>query len=92
MKETATAATASAPTFRTRVRHPRVDVPLPPSPLRVRRIEAMVTLESVAIESGMSLTAASLAERGLGRPEEVKGLGRALGRLVAARRRNGRSS
>jgi hypothetical protein len=57
-----------------------------PSPLRLRRLTAGVALSDAARIAGISLTAASFAERGIGRTaiEDAQRLDRAVKKLAAA--------
>lgn len=57
-----------------------------PTSIHAARFKAVVRMEDLAREAEVSLTAASFAERGMGRPEHVKALKAALKRIVARRR------
>jgi hypothetical protein len=56
----------------------------PPGPTRLRRLTFGLTLDNCARAAGLTLTAASFAERGIGKtvPEDLRRLDAAIERLA----------
>lgn len=64
-------------------KHTQFGVPLP-GPLRLRRFSAGLALAKVAREAGISLSQASLVERGINvNPRDAAALGAAIEQLAA---------